>query len=329
MIKDISSPPPGPGPGLHPGHGFLARITLSVALLSCTFPSYTQKSIRLSSPDKTLSFEWKVTDAAGLYSVSYKGRELIGGSPLSLSFKGQPDFREHLTTGTPVFKDGEEDYSLIVGKTSHVHDKYRELSIPLKEKTSPFREITLVVRAFNAGVAFRYEFPKGNIGPLLELTAENTSFNLQGDPTIRALLFPDFTSSHEGEYNIVPLHALAADTLVDMPALFEFPGKVYMAITEAALLDYAGMYLTKHNGMLTSRLSPLPGQSGASANGASANGASANGASSGSASISPSVGAPANARLLCVEAALLHHSPWRVLLISDRIGALIESNVIT
>ena len=26
---------------------------------------------------------------------------------------------------------------------------------------------------------------------------------------------------------------------MDMPALFEFPGSVYMAITEAALADYA------------------------------------------------------------------------------------------
>jgi alpha-glucosidase len=67
-----------------------------------------------------------------------------------------------------------------------------------------------------------------------------------------------------------------------------------MAITEASLLDYAGMYLVKHNGMLTSRLSPLPGGGG-----------------------------------ICVEASLPHHSPWRVLLISDRVGALIESNLIT
>jgi len=27
---------------------------------------------------------------------------------------------------------------------------------------------------------------------------------------------------------------------MDMPALFEFPGHIFLAITEAALLDYAG-----------------------------------------------------------------------------------------
>jgi len=83
------------------------------------------------------------------------------------------------------------------------------------------------------------------------------------------------------------------DTLMDMPALLEFPGNVFMAITEAALLDYAGMYLSKHDDVLISKLSPLPKQ-------------------------------PA----IKVTGTLPHQSPWRVLLISDRIGALIESNII-
>ena len=46
---------------------------------------------------------------------------------------------------------------------------------------------------------------------------------------------------------------------MDMPVLFEFPNNLYMAITEAALHDYAGMYLMKHNGVIESRpLSPAP-----------------------------------------------------------------------
>ena len=81
---------------------------------------------------------------------------------------------------------------------------------------------------------------------------------------------------------------------MDMPTLFEFSNNTFLAITEAALLDYAGMYLAKQDGMLTSKLSPLPRQ-----------------------------------KDVKVKAVLPHHSPWRVLMISDRIGALIESNILT
>jgi alpha-glucosidase len=54
------------------------------------------------------------------------------------------------------------------------------------------------------------------------------------------------------------------------------------------------MYLSKRGNMLTAKLSPFPGQ--------------------------PAVK---------VKAALPHKSPWRVMLISDRIGSLLESNIIT
>jgi len=90
------------------------------------------------------------------------------------------------------------------------------------------------------------------------------------------------------------LSNIKEDTLLDMPALFQFPNNIYMAITEAALLDYAGMYLIKHKGIICSQLSPLPGLNG-----------------------------------IKVKANLPHKSPWRVMLISDRVGALIESNIIT
>ena len=114
---------------------------------------------------------------------------------------------------------------------------------------------------------------------------------------VKALLLPNYTSSHEGFYTTVPFNELREDTLMDMPALFEFRNHTYLAITEAALLDYAGMYLLKHDGILISKLSPLPSPSGDG--------------------------------ILKVKAALPHTSPWRVLMISDRIGALIESNIIT
>ena len=71
------------------------------------------------------------------------------------------------------------------------------------------------------------------------------TFNLAGNPIARVAFLENFTTSHEHRYNVMPLNDIANDTLMDMPALFEFPGKIYMAITEANLVDYAGMSLIK------------------------------------------------------------------------------------
>ncbi|MDX1545258.1 MAG: glycoside hydrolase family 97 catalytic domain-containing protein, partial [Christiangramia sp.] len=70
--------------------------------------------------------------------------------------------------------------------------------------------------------------------------------------------------------------------------------KVYLSITEASLRDYAGMYLKKKEGFLETQLSPLPGQD-----------------------------------QIKVRAEIPHHTPWRVIMIGDEPGDLIESNILT
>jgi alpha-glucosidase len=171
---------------------------------------------------------------------------------------------------------------------------FKEAIIPFTEKTGKKRKINIVVRAFDDGVAFRYEFPKQDGWNAYQLTEERTSFNLLHNPRVHTLFFANTTSSHEGFYSKLNYNNIPEDSLMDMPALFIFPDSIYMSITEASLKNYAGMYLQKKGGMLESSLSPLPGQ-----------------------------------QEIKVKATLPHKTPWRVLLISDRVGDLIESNIIT
>ena len=138
---------------------------------------------------------------------------------------------------------------MVVGKTKYVYSYSKAVSIPLTERTTS-RQVNLVVRMFNDAVAFRYEFPVQSSWAAYELTDEKSTFNIQGNPKVRALQFGTYTTSHEGYYQKMPLSEVKNDTLMDMPALFEFPNGLYMAITEANLRDYAGMYLQKKNGYL-------------------------------------------------------------------------------
>jgi alpha-glucosidase len=54
---------------------------------------------------------------------------------------------------------------------------------------------------------------------------ENTQFRLPGDARVKALLLPNYTTSHEGLYTTASLREIKEDTLMDIPALFELPGK--------------------------------------------------------------------------------------------------------
>ncbi|GAA4103573.1 glycoside hydrolase family 97 protein [Mucilaginibacter panaciglaebae] len=264
-----------------------------LALLFVAQPLIAQK-VSVKSPDGNIRYQLTLTNGRPVYRVSYKGNPIINNSSVGLAFKDSGNFASNLKMLKPVYKSGVEQYDLVVGKTKHVNNSYEQAIVPLAEINGLKRSINIVVRVFNDGLAFRYEFPQQKNWSAYTLTDENSEFNVAGDPQLRILSFKTYNNAHEGLYEKVPLSKLKKDALVDMPALFEFPDKVYMAITEASLRDYAGMYLGKHNGGLISKLSPLPGQTE-----------------------------------IKVKAVIPHHTPWRVMMISDRVGALIESNIIT
>lgn len=268
--------------------------TIVFLLLFVSSNVFAKQGITVTSPDKKIEFQLGKDQSGLIYRVSYKGQLLADNSRLSISFKEGGAFGKDIILGKPEFKKMEETYDLIVGKSSKVHSVSNKVIVPVTEAGGLKRQLNIEIRVFNDGAAFRYVIPGKAGWQNAEITEEANTFNLTNDPTALTLFRENYTTSHEGLYDRLPVSKIKPDTLMDLPALFEYPKGVYMAITEANLLDYAGMYLIKHNGVLQSSLSPLPHQ-----------------------------------KEIKVIAKLPHNSPWRVMMISDRIGALIESNILT
>lgn len=257
--------------------------------------AFAKKTVFITSPDTKIKV-WLSTDNNGLYyRVAYNGILMVDTSRMNISFKEGGAFNNNLVFTSAIREKLAEDYDLIVGKTSKVHSESNRIIVSVLEKNGAKRMLNIEIRVFNDGAAFRYVIPKQDQWAAnINVTDETDSFNLTQNPVVTALLRENYTTSHEGLYTKIDLNHLKTDTLMDMPALFEFPNNVYMAITEAALHNYAGMYLMKHNGVIESRLSPLPHQTE-----------------------------------IKVKATLPHNSPWRVMMLSDQPGAFIESNILT
>ncbi|HEV8083331.1 MAG TPA: glycoside hydrolase family 97 protein [Chitinophagaceae bacterium] len=272
----------------------MKRFCTCLFFITCCNFLFAQNKISVSSPDKELIFKLGLEQGHPAYSILYKNKNLAEHSTLGLTFEGNDFFGSDVEIGHVDLSNTVADYILPAGKNSRVHDAYNEALIPMQERKGNKRLVNLRIRLFNDGIGFRYELPQQSNWHNYILSDENTQFNLTGNPIARVAFLENFTTSHEHLYNVMLLQQIKNDTLMDMPALFEFPGKVYMAITEANLVNYAGMSLMKRHGILYSQLSPLPGQTA-----------------------------------IKVKADLPHHTPWRVMMISDRIGALIESNILT
>src|ERR1700749_436431 len=183
--------------------------------------STAQKNVRLASPDGRLVFGFFVKNNAAFYDVSFKNQPLIEHSTLRLEFDNGM-FGDNIKNGKPVFREADEDYQLFTGKAKKVHERFDEVIIPLQENSSS-KKLNLVVRVFNDGLAFRYSIPQQENWNSFTLLDEHTTFRFAGNPVSHSLMFGNYTSSHEGIYNTVPFKEIKEDTLMDMPATFEFP----------------------------------------------------------------------------------------------------------
>ncbi|MEX6688293.1 glycoside hydrolase family 97 protein [Danxiaibacter flavus] len=272
----------------------MQKPVLFIITLLVTLSLYAgDKTYSVTSPDGNLHFSLQCTSEQITYTVTYRKNKIVDNSAIRLIF---PDdaFASHLKMNKPVFSVIDTSYTLVVGKSKIAHDHCRQMVIGLSQTQAPFHSINFIVRAYDEGIAFRYEFPTQTNWKTLKLTDEHTEMNIAGNPKVITGLLENFQTSHEPLYTHLRYADIKNDTLMDVPALFQFDNGVHMAITEAALRNYAGMYLIKEKGILRTALSPHIDD--------------------------PDIK---------VEATLPHHSPWRVFLISDRMGDLFTSNMIT
>lgn len=272
----------------------IKKFYILCAALFCFMAVSAQQNVSVSSPDGKLKFLLKITPETVSYEVNYKKQLLVENSLLGFSFDNG-EFGSNLKTGKVRRKSIDETYELVVGKVSSARNHCNEMIVPLQEKEAPGRLINLVVRAFNDGVAFRYEFPEQEGWNSYVMYDEKTQFRLNGNPMALLMYLPGYINTHEGVYTHTEYDKIAKKRLIEMPVTLEFDNGIYMSITEAAVRNYAGMYLVKEKNGFAGKLSPRLGQE----------------------------------KIKVEINEFPHRTPWRVLSVADRVGGLLETNILT
>jgi len=268
--------------------------------------------ITLSSPDQRIAIQFGViptknaADASGklVYSVTFRGKPVLDQSALALELEGQRPLGERVQIVGSTPSNGSDEYSLIAGKVSKVHDEYHSLLLKTKESDGAQRALEIEARAYNDGIAFRYVLPEEGASKEVSLKQEDTEFRVSTDATTWALALPNYRSSYESEYVKLPITAfsnqggVSSNFLIGAPLLMHLPGTAWVALTEADLEGNSGMYLTNPSGnwaghYFVSKLSPRFDDAG-----------------------------------IALRTTLPHHSAWRVLMVADQPGRLMESNML-
>lgn len=272
-------------------------LTLTVSFL-LLFISVSAKEFTVLSPDGKIS----VTVSAGSeisYSVKFGNVTVLKPSSVLFTFKQAPPFGKDLNIIKDEIKSVNETWHPVLKRYESVINNYKSLRLEFVEQKFPRRLMNLEFRVFNDGVAFRTEFPGQFTSHEYVIEDEITRFNFDKNHICWAVNYGSYTTSQEVESFERKLADISSDMILGLPMTIKVDDKCYAAITEADIENYAGMYLKSVAGTgdfsFKTALSPRKGQSEKGDK---------------------------------VVFKTPHKTPWRVIMLAETPGKLVESEII-
>lgn len=239
-------------------------VVIAVGAFASAMPGATE---RLSSPSGDVSVSFETSPQGMFWSLSRKGATIVGRSPMNLDFIGARRFGEMAVVSRKTHRS-DSTWTNRLYRREVVRDRYGEMELHLKETAQPSRELGIVFRAYDEGVAFRYVIPEQSGVSGFQLKGELTEWNFPEECEGWFTTYGGSKTSQEAKFKRRSLSSLGKDELIGMPAIVSVAGQK-VALCEADLVNWAGMFFkagTSGNGRVSLRatLSPLPPSSASS-----------------------------------------------------------------
>ncbi len=241
----------------------------------------------VESPGKVLKVSLLLDSGTARYRVERLGDTVVEDSKLGFALRDGRLDRDFALLGQQR-RSVDDTWEQPWGERRLTRNHFNELTVQLAETTGRKRRLDVVFRVYDDGLGFRYVFPEQpNLREAI-IDDELTEFAIAPEST--AWWIPAGEPIHyEYLYQRTPLREVP---LVHTPMTLRSRDGLHLAIHEAALVDYAGMWLRRTDGQrLRAQLSP-------------------------------------SAEGWKVRRTLPFATPWRTLQIADRAGGLVESDLI-
>ena len=226
---------------------------------SCLFalPAWAQEVIaRAASPGDVIKVEIQKDGMGKLaYTITRKGKEIIAPSRLGFNLANARKLDGGFSLRKQAVRDHDSTWEQPWGERQYVRNRYRELRIDLEQKSQAGRRLAVVFRIYDDGVGFRYEFPAQKQLPVAEIIDELTEFTVARPATALWIPAAELPGLEE-EIREAPLKEIG---IANTPLTVRLDDGTHIAFHEAALVDYASMWLRKVDGQkLRAMLAPSP-----------------------------------------------------------------------
>jgi alpha-glucosidase len=229
---------------------WLWATSVLLQLLFLAVAATAQSGLSLHSPDGRIEVQVSTNERIS-YSVALKGKPLLRDSTLSLKIDQQTLGRQPKIQSS---KQRSVDHTIapaVRQKFASIRENYNELRLELQGNYA------VVFRAYNEGVAYRFEtsWPQAEI----RIYGEEANFNFAGDYSVYYPREDSFFSHNERKFLYLSLKEIAGDAKASLPAVVDTTEGTKLAIAEADVDDYPGLWLRGNsNNSLSAIFPPYP-----------------------------------------------------------------------
>lgn len=187
----------------------------------------------VSSPDKNIQVRIEIQQEIR-YSVFYKSQEILKPSPIAMTIKNKGTLGlEPVLENTTQRSVNQEIHPVVRQKGAVIVDNFNEMTLSFKNN------FKLLFRVYDDGVAYRFQTSfDGNI----DVLDEKIILNFGNDHNVYFPTEESFFTHQERLYEHLPLTQITRYKMCFPPALIDMKDGPKVAVTEADLEDYAGLY---------------------------------------------------------------------------------------
>jgi hypothetical protein len=211
----------------------------------------------LQSPSKEISVTFSLAEKGSpSYAVNYKGKPIILPSLMGVYLKGESDLASGFTVDGVQQTSVNESWKPVLGEQSTIRNQYNQMTIALVQAKTG-RKMNIIFKAYDEGIAFRYDFPKqeklnyfiiSDERTEFQLTANHKVFWLPGDYDSQEYpytetKFSDINTDRVDKNNGIALKSIGSKTRIQTPLMMKTFDKLYLNIFEAAVVNYPVMHL--------------------------------------------------------------------------------------
>ena len=182
------------------------------------------------------------------YSVLFKGKTLVRDATATMTVDKAVLGQDPKVTGSHRRTVDQQLVPPVAQKFARIHEHFNELRLDMEG------DYTLVFRAYNEGVAYRFEtsLPRSEV----KVYAEEVNLNFAADYSVYYPQEESFFSHNEREFGYVSLKSITPQTLASVPAVVDAGDGIKIFVADSDVEDYPGLWFRGNSGSSLSGVFP-------------------------------------------------------------------------